>query len=60
MIRDWLIIGLVFSALWLFWLWLGFLFDAITAWHDASREVQGDAEARRSNRQETEQSALQR
>ena len=38
MMRDWLIVGSVFAVLWLFWIWLGFLFDAITEMHDAWRE----------------------
>jgi hypothetical protein len=37
MIRDWLIVGFVFAVLWLFWLWLGALFDAINEWHAALR-----------------------
>lgn len=29
----WLIIGLVWAVLWLFWVWLGALFDAISDYH---------------------------
>lgn len=59
MIRDWLIVGFVFSVLWLFWIWLGLLFDAITQYHHAYRgEVEGDAEIRQSNRSEKATSAL--
>lgn len=37
-IRDWLIVGFVFAVLWIFWLWLGFVFDAITEWHAALKQ----------------------
>ena len=37
MIRDWLVIGFVFAVLWIFWLWLGAVFDAISEWHAALR-----------------------
>ena len=33
MIADWLLVGAVFAVLWLFWLWLGVLFDAISDYH---------------------------
>ena len=35
---DWLIVGFVFLVLWLFWLWLGSVFDAITEWHAALKQ----------------------
>ena len=62
MIADWLIVVLVFAVLWLFWIWLGLLFDAITEYHAALRErdVEGDAEARQSSRSEKATSALPR
>lgn len=34
MIGDWLIVGSVFFILWLFWLWLGAVFDAISEYHE--------------------------
>ena len=35
MIRDWLVVGFVFAVLWVFWLWLGAVFDAISEYHRA-------------------------
>jgi hypothetical protein len=33
----WLLIGLVWAVLLLFWFWLGKVFDAITDWHAAGK-----------------------
>jgi len=40
MIADWLLVGFVFAVLWLFWLWLCQLFDAIGEMHAAWRADQ--------------------
>ena len=45
---SWLLVGFVFAVLWVFWLWLGFLFDAIGDWQAAARDARREAlEARK-------------
>ena len=41
----WLLIGLVWAVLLMFWFWLGKVFDAISDWHAAVRRE--DAQANR-------------
>jgi hypothetical protein len=40
---SWLLVGFVFAVLWVFWLWLGFLFDAIGDYQDAARKARREA-----------------
>jgi hypothetical protein len=47
MFRDWLVVGFVFVVLWLFWIWLGKVFDAISDWHAAVRREDAQADGER-------------
>jgi len=40
---SWALVGFVFFILWLFWLWRGFVFDAIGDWQAAAREARREA-----------------
>lgn len=41
--NAYLLIGLVWLVLFLFWLWLGKVFDLITEWHAAARREDAQA-----------------